>query len=655
MKHRESQREGVPAENPQQFLKWFTTVEVEMENDQLERYRLHLAKLKRYKDIYGLINDHATNALQYLDDIKENYDFVQTKSKSLQDTCEALLEEQTKLSNMADLMEDRLHYFNDFDKIMKVLNAPGEDICLNDNFVPTLSRLDYCLAFLEKHMNFKDSELYAMRFKQCMTRALSLIMLYFSTVMQSLSSELLPKASSKDPIESVVYIPFMAIAPANKPLMAEIEMRCSEKNDYVALLKDCYYSYFNVRKSLLNPYLAPKVAQIAQESKGLLDLCKNGCNYLLQISEEEHKLFFNFFDSGDNDLCLFLSELIAYLDDSFRPLLLKENNLDLLVNLCSFMKQTVSKYDEDDQWPLLHVLDKMLQDAQSRVVFRAQNFISQAIEHYKFVPEDLNYPDRLRVKTVTSFISDTDVFESEPCLGWFPTLQNTIYILSKLYLSVNESVFEDLSQEALNHCFKSLKEAKVLIYQSKGVWDASLFFLLQLSVMKNQISPFKSDFIQKERSLDFSDLTKALNSIDIQKVSRGNGIYELVQQSIPKVVDRKSDSKKYLDDLLQRSYDDIVLEVSRASVEPLSGFLLKASAFRLHSSANKSALLESLANERNLEEVNAAFDQCIKNRFKVFAQKAEVYLLDETIRVPLMDTIKVFCRSELINISRNRF
>jgi conserved oligomeric Golgi complex subunit 3 len=92
-------------------------------------------------------------------------------------------------------MEDRLQYFYDFDKIAKILNVPGDDICLNENFIPTLSRLDDCLDFVEKNAIYKDAELFGMRFRQCMTRALSLIKLYFSNVMRGISNELASRLS----------------------------------------------------------------------------------------------------------------------------------------------------------------------------------------------------------------------------------------------------------------------------------------------------------------------------------------------------------------------------------------------------------------------------------------------------------------------------
>jgi hypothetical protein len=79
-------------------------------------------------------------------------------------------------------------------------------------------------------------------------------------------------------------------------------------------------------------------------------------------------------------------------DDHLRPLIIKENNLDVLVNLCTLVQQMSQSGNTN---PLSEVLDKISQDAQARVVFRAQNFIHAAIENYKPQPLDFDYPERL--------------------------------------------------------------------------------------------------------------------------------------------------------------------------------------------------------------------------------------------------------------------
>jgi hypothetical protein len=97
---------------------------------------------------------------------------------------------QVQMGKLADTIDDYLTYFMEYDRIYKFLNTSGEtNVCMNADFGPVLAKIDDCIAFIESHDDYRDSELYLMRYKQCLGRAFSQIRLQFSTLLRATLSE----------------------------------------------------------------------------------------------------------------------------------------------------------------------------------------------------------------------------------------------------------------------------------------------------------------------------------------------------------------------------------------------------------------------------------------------------------------------------------
>lgn len=96
-----------------------------------------------------------------------------------------------------------------------------------------------------------------------------------------------------------------------------------------------------------------------------------------------------------------------------------------------------------------------LQDAQARIIFRAQNVIRGDIENFVPKPEDLDYPERNRVIQVpltsnrpTKALDPVSPMEGENpsqfdtdavFQGWYPSLRKSVWLLSRIYRLVNVS------------------------------------------------------------------------------------------------------------------------------------------------------------------------------------------------------------------------
>lgn len=97
--------------------------------------------------------ESVDQVIELCEGMKQDYDFVQLKSSALQNDCERLMEEQRSLVRTSDEIAEKLSYFTELEKITKLFNSPGSEVCTNEFFIPMLTRLDECVDFLETNVN----------------------------------------------------------------------------------------------------------------------------------------------------------------------------------------------------------------------------------------------------------------------------------------------------------------------------------------------------------------------------------------------------------------------------------------------------------------------------------------------------------------------
>lgn len=236
-------------------------------------------------------------------------------------------------------------------------------------------------------------------------------------------------------------------------------------------------------------------------------------------SVDKHAILLNRQGDADTTPCSrYLETLCDYLYDSLRPRILHEPKLEVLCELCNVLQALMSldgdPEDDDNEvqpdagveatsfsvdrtltqagdessfdisipktannglaetpLPASHrmrfatLLSPVHQDAQTRLVFRAQYVIEAEVLHYAPKPADLEYPEKLesmrskggkgkeREKTLSEWLRDSTAGltdEEGPQSGfrlppeelmesWYPTLRKTIWVLSKLHSYVNVS------------------------------------------------------------------------------------------------------------------------------------------------------------------------------------------------------------------------
>ncbi|SCZ87413.1 BZ3500_MvSof-1268-A1-R1_Chr2-2g04879 [Microbotryum saponariae] len=609
-----------PITTTQQFHDWFALVERSLEIEQEQVYVNHLETLSHHLAACEHVLENLDDARGLLSEIEANYRFVEDNSRALQLACETMLDEQVRrkdllvscssdhsalsctststststqkhLIQVTEALSARLEYFRQLETATRMLNLPGEDLVLQEEFLNVLDRLDLCLDYLKANVpcsvsepaaprttlanpqhsspplslslslqrDFKDAEIYLIRFQQCLTRSMTLIKMYFVSTIKRLTTEVLDKMTINDLSETashaLLYTKFSTTAETLRILTYELEKRASvDRNEYGSLLGECYTVWFASRGQLLSAELQEEVRRMDPVTSDLIKLAKAGCNHLRSVCMAEWDLYKQLFATGEVEAYRFLESLCDYLYDSLRPRILHEPKLETLCELCTILgamgglDAEMGEDEEDDEvggrgleqgdtslelrWgnqtasaatfvspnsttitPLgrlkfSKLLQTIQQDAQTRLVFRAQAVIQSEVLHYTPTLEDLDYPAKLldsegRTKDLALWTEDERKRETEGGGGafrvpreevqgdWYPTLKRTVWVLSKLNTYVNVSpegwmgwevetgciqadlrlrfcveqnaIFEDFAGEAVTLCRQSLSTAAAQI------------------------------------------------------------------------------------------------------------------------------------------------------------------------------------------------
>ena len=80
---------------------------------------------------------------------------------------------------------------------------------------------------------FKDAEFYRSRYRQCLTRALALIKVYFTTQLREIANDVTKRIAAKGLNETtqsaLLYAKFRVGGPQLRDLVYEIEKRCGHE------------------------------------------------------------------------------------------------------------------------------------------------------------------------------------------------------------------------------------------------------------------------------------------------------------------------------------------------------------------------------------------------------------------------------------------
>jgi len=437
---------------------------------------------------------------------------------------------------------------------------------------------------------------------------------------------------SETATNALLYQKFSNQAGSLRILLFELEKRARlEPREYGSLVQECYSVWFTSRVSLLAGPLAEEVRRMDPGSTELIKLARAGCNHLRSISLTEWSLYNELFTTGEAEAYQFLESLCDYLYDSLRPRILHEGRIEALCELCTVLGAMMAldvdsgageddddddDDDADDQFdggqdpdttvatippePMKSslgrlkfsiLLETILQDTQTRLVFRAQAVIQSEVLHFVPGPADLDYPEKLAGGALKLWTEDETARESE--VGgfrvpreevqktWYPTLKRTVWVLSKLNTYVKNAIFEDFAGEAVTLCRQSLSTAAAQVgaRSPESKIDGQLFLIRHLLLLKEMVRSV--DLVQVERAADFSTVADALVNLlrNTSVLFNPNALFELAAKGMPSFAETMTDAKTDLDRALKRTCEDLIRDAARELVRPVRAFLDRCTAF----------------------------------------------------------------------------
>ncbi|KAF2869167.1 Sec34-like family-domain-containing protein [Massariosphaeria phaeospora] len=608
---RKKSRENISDEL--EFSEWYSHVNGELLEASHAEYKLYQDQLHLTRNHLDTIISDTSSTLDILSSLSESFKAVETQTTAFQTQCEGLIDDQKRITELANDMEQNLRYYLYLEPITKRLNAPGAgSIVRGKEFTEMLANLDSCIEYMQARPNHRESSTYRSRYRLLLTRALTLIRVHFTNALREIAADVSKRIADRQlndtTMSALLYAKFRVGAPELKRIGLEIQKRAvlpagaepGAEAEYQSLMNELYQSYAATRGRLILPIVTKKIGEIAQApstSKDLVAFARSSISYIRTTCFDEYDLWGEWFE-GDGGLYEFLEAMCEPLYDHLRPRTIHETQILKLCELCTLMQTRYMEEEEEEESPVegnkldfTALIHPALQDAQTRLVFLSLAVLRDDIERYKPKPEDLDYPAKNRKQATSGAKSNqpalsgkkgpkTDVpptpqvpkmpivveeddpdarwnFNTEAAFkDWYPTLRKAIWLLSKIYRLVHSSVFDDLAHRIVHSTTLSLATASTNLSKSASPTDASLFLISHLLLLKQQIVAFDIEFVTPETDLHY-DLS-SLSHTFWELRARGSlfNPRALVGLLMPTVVENMLDAKAEVDARLRAAITD---------------------------------------------------------------------------------------------------
>jgi hypothetical protein len=439
----------------------------------------------------------TSSTLDVLSSLSESFRAVEAQTTMFRTQCEGLIEDQARITQLADDMAQNLRYYLYLEPITKRLNAPGAgNFVRGKDFSDMLSNLDSCLEYMQAHPNHRESGTYRSRYRLLLTRALTLIRVHFTNALREIAADVSKRIADRQlndtTMSALLYAKFRVGAPDLKRIGLEIQKRAvvaagaepGAEAEYQSLMNELYQSYSATRGRLILPLITKKIGEIAQApstSKDLVSFARSALSYIRGVCLDEYNLWGEWFE-GEAGLYDFLEAMCEPLYDHLRPKTIHETQILKLCELCSLIQTRYMEEEDDEElspieenkFDFTRLVHPALEDAQTRLVFLSLAVLRDDIERYKPKPEDLEYPLKNKKQPLSGMRSNLPIlsgkkgpqvdatpnpqlpktpmvveeddpdsrwnFSTEAAYkDWYPTLRKAIWLLSKIYRLVHVS------------------------------------------------------------------------------------------------------------------------------------------------------------------------------------------------------------------------
>lgn len=303
-------------ESTQEFLTWYNKIGNEIYERTDQKYMDYVEQLRHRSKLCDSLLEQIDESLNCLNVLNNEYKFVANKTDSLNTASEQLIQEQKQLNQLTDDLGHRLQYFSQADVLLQRLLSPTTSVT-SDVFLNTLTKINECITFLKEKPNFKESSAYMVKYRHCLQKATQMMRTYVNQIITTAAQQILVpkdqpkpavqsselKLSSADTVFALFYGKFQSYASKVKRITSVIEANRDHSPEYIQLLNDLHQFYFQHRAMIMSPGVTSAIKNLADSHKG--DHCalvRSACAFLVHVCQDEHRLFFQFFESPSSQL-----------------------------------------------------------------------------------------------------------------------------------------------------------------------------------------------------------------------------------------------------------------------------------------------------------------------------------------------------------------
>ncbi|QRW08124.1 conserved oligomeric Golgi complex subunit 3 [Ceratobasidium sp. AG-Ba] len=628
----------VPLATPQQFHDWFALIDRSITYSQEAHFRSHLTNVESQLSSCDALLERVNGVSDDLAQLHSDWQSVEDRGESLKGAAQRLLQERDRLIQVTDAIGARLEYFQELEYATRMLNHPGEALVLQTDFLLMVERVDVCLEYMSSHRQFKEAEIYLLRFQQCLIRAMTLIKMYLVGTLRALHADVQKRMAESD-ISSVaahhlLYTKFRSLVPSLSPLIMELENRALGHPDQLeSLLSECHTAYFSVRRGLLVPRVMEEIRGLQPGQSELIELTRVGCTYLKQICTEEFNLFRRFFNSGEDKLYRYLEGICDHLYDDLRPRILHEQKLDVLCEVCTVLQALMvldlpmqsfgdsgAPDPETDEDPLLLTSSPTERDMQ--LPPRTPGLAKLHISHLLQMPQE--------DKQSEDDDGSLKMPNLEPESTWYPPLVTTCNVLKKLHDYVKPAIFQDISQEAISLCRLSILSAADLIVArpETSEVDAHLFVIRHLLALKEITTAVENTTTDHEVvSQPPSDVLNTLLRGPGSLFNPGGLLGGMLGNT--RHGETLSVARTSIDEDLKRSCELLITKCADGATAPLATFISKCDTFS-KSQPNTLLSTQDFAQPEAISGVQDEFRSTCEQHLAEWAAHVRLYLRDDS-------------------------
>lgn len=452
------------------------------------------------------IKQEARDFIAKIDLLDDQFASAISQLETLQLVAKDGHETQQKLDSLYSELSAALEVYGTLEAATRTLNRPGRKVVSKaEEFRKLIEDLKKGLEFCKAHPDFKDMDLYELRFNQCISRAVSMAQDYVTQSWRSLQQSTQKKLDSATPAlrNALLWPKFQSDTENLIPIVQAVS-----ELDSLDAINELRRSFFSTRAQLLRPLL---IQMGTQDLKTIIPAAQD-------LYEKEKTLYLSYFKNDEN-LSQYLSDLSEPLYIELRAKIIRETDFETLCNVIMALQE--ENLD-------LAVFSEIYKDTQARLSFRAESYIDKALSSKP---------------TIKDFRADQ-----------FPAVRNTLNLLKQLYQLMNAQVFNDFAHQCVTQCISVLRAARTEAISSLGPMAGSLFQVKQLLVLQKGLLDF--DLSQEMyHEVDFSGLETFVNTVsqNPRNFLSISDLMEAAKTSVPQVVDKMYDGMQEVLTELQSS------------------------------------------------------------------------------------------------------